>query len=89
MRKIGNYFLLLLSPIFIMIGLLTAGQTVSATSGNELTNVITDTMAQQEAIISGDHNIINNFEMSDSDSRSRSDSEVALRYLCESCNPTE
>lgn len=42
MRKIGNYFLLLLSPIFIMIGLLTAGQTVSATSGNELTNVITD-----------------------------------------------
>lgn len=42
MRKIRNYFLLLLSPIFIMIGLLTAGQTVSATSGNELTNVITD-----------------------------------------------
>ena len=30
-----------------------------------ITNVITDTMAQQEAIISGDHNIINNFEMSE------------------------
>ncbi|WP_156010962.1 Cna B-type domain-containing protein, partial [Streptococcus ruminantium] len=42
MKKIRNYFLLLFTPVVLLVGLLTPWQVVHSVGGNELSKVITD-----------------------------------------------